>query len=72
VNTIWKVQKPDGALASNFEDIEYTMVDNFNGLFKQDNRSTLVEVVRMDTLFPRFITKEDNVSILEEVSKVEL
>jgi hypothetical protein len=39
-------------------------VDHFNGIIKEDNRAIIVEVVKMATYFPSFVSKEDNVNLM--------
>jgi hypothetical protein len=41
-------------------------------LFKAEERASIVEVVRLAQLFPRFVEEEDNRSLMEEVSEEEL
>jgi hypothetical protein len=41
-------------------------------VYKVDDRATIVEVVNMGTFFPGFVSKEDNVCLMEVVSKEEL
>jgi hypothetical protein len=53
-------------MASSVEELSRDGVDHFNGFFKEDNRATIAEVIKMATLFSSSLVS------LEEVSKEEL
>jgi len=72
INIVWKVNMNDGLDAENYEDIAKCGVEHFKGIYKEDERVIIVEVIRKTYLFPRFIVEEDNNNILEELSKDKL
>jgi hypothetical protein len=47
-------------------------VEHFSEIYKEESRVTIVEVVRMTSFFPNFVSEEDNNRLMEEVSKDEL
>jgi len=59
-------------MITSFKDIARACVNHFSGLFKEENRAINVEVVKMATLSPMLVYKDDNVILMEEVSKGEL
>jgi len=71
-NTIWKIKDRNGNISSSFKDLENGGVEHFKGIFNEDNRTSIVEVVIQATYFPRFITEKDNARIMRKVSKEEL
>jgi hypothetical protein len=66
------MQGPNGYIISSFKDLVRVGVNDFIGLFKEDSRAIIVEVVKMETFFCRFIFKDDNVSLIEAISKEDL
>jgi hypothetical protein len=64
INTVWNVKGLDGSLIFSF--------NHFNEIFKENERVTIAEVVRMTTFFPSFVFEDDNISLMEFMSKKEL
>lgn len=66
------MQGYDGSLINSFMDLESVGFDHFKGIFKEDNRVSIVEVVRVVIYFPSFVSEDDNASLVEVFSKDEL
>eukprot|EP01018_Ginkgo_biloba_P020280 Gb_31029 [translate_table: standard] len=72
VNTIWQLTRSDGFVASIFEDLAMAGVEHFRGIYKEESKSTIEEVLKLTIFFPSFVSEEDNRRMMEEVSKDEL
>jgi hypothetical protein len=72
VNTIWHLRDQEGNVENSFEGMERLGKIHFQDLFRAENQARIEEVVRMAQLFPRFVDKEDNRLLMEEVSEEEL
>jgi hypothetical protein len=59
-------------VVTSFEDIERTRVEHFEGIYKEERRAIILEVVKMTSFFPNFVSVENNENLMEEVSKEEL
>jgi len=71
-NTIWILSKRYVNVVTSFEDLSKLGKRQFQSIFKEDNQTTIVDVVRMVGFFPRFVNEEDNQSLMEEVFDEEL
>eukprot|EP01018_Ginkgo_biloba_P039380 Gb_12932 [translate_table: standard] len=58
--------------ACKFEDVAKAGVEHFSSLFKAEERVSIAEVIRMAQVYPCFVNEEDNLSVMEPVSKEEL
>jgi hypothetical protein len=47
-------------------------VDQFEGIYKEDNRINLLKIVLTTNYFPSFVNEEENERLREEISKDEL
>jgi hypothetical protein len=56
-------------MITSFKDIARACVNHFSGLFKEENGVIIAKLVKMATFFPKFVFEDDNVSLMEEVSK---
>eukprot|EP01018_Ginkgo_biloba_P032904 Gb_28853 [translate_table: standard] len=72
INAIRKITTPDGSDACKFEDVAKARVKHFSSLFKDEERVSIAEAIRMTQFYPRFVNEEDNLSVMESVSKEEL
>eukprot|EP01018_Ginkgo_biloba_P006122 Gb_38546 [translate_table: standard] len=43
VNTIWKIHRLNGMMATGFDDLAYLGVEHFDGLYKEENKATIDE-----------------------------
>ena len=71
-NTIWSLQDSYGVAQNNFVDKAHIGVTHFKNLFKTPPEVTIVEVVRVAQLFPRFVDVEDNLILMDMVYEEEL
>ena len=71
-NTIWSLLDDHGSLHDTFEGMASTGVEHFKSLFKALAQVSIAEVIRTAQLFPRFVEEDDNLSLMEEVTKGEL
>jgi hypothetical protein len=71
-NTIWSLKDPEGRKISSFEGMGRIGKEYFQSLFKVDQRVSMVDIVRMDLFFPRFVGEDENKSLIEEVTEEEL
>jgi hypothetical protein len=55
-----------------FEDIVRPIVDNFGNIYKEKEIISIIEVVRMTSLFPSFVNEVDNFFFMEDVSREEV
>jgi hypothetical protein len=46
--------------------------DYFQSLFKANQRVSMADIVRMALFFPRFVGKDENIFLIEEVTEEEL
>eukprot|EP01018_Ginkgo_biloba_P002192 Gb_33330 [translate_table: standard] len=72
VNTIWKIHCLNGTVATGFDELSQLGVDHFKVLYKEENKTTIAEVVKMSSFFPSFVGEEDNVSLTKEITVDEL
>jgi hypothetical protein len=72
VNIISEIRRNDGCSTTCFQDISKLLVDYFEGIYKEDSGASISKVVRMTSSFPSFVEEEDNVRLLEVVSKDKL
>ena len=72
INTIYRVKGLDGNMASIHKDVTKEVVILFEGLFKENHTTTLVDVANMGASFPNMITREGNSNLTQSVSKGEL
>lgn len=59
-------------MCSSFEDLAEISKSHFETLFKAKNQASIVEVIQISQLFPRRISEEDNLELMEEISEDEL
>jgi hypothetical protein len=71
-HTIWKFTNLNGSMARPFKDIAHLGVCHFQNIYKEEKQLTIVEVVRMTSLFPSFVNEEENHMLLKEITKDEL
>jgi hypothetical protein len=72
LNTIWSLNYYFGSFVYSFDGLAHLGKRHFHNLFKEDERVTIVDIVRMAYFFSRFVNVEDNISFMEEVSKEEI
>eukprot|EP01018_Ginkgo_biloba_P004985 Gb_28741 [translate_table: standard] len=72
VNTVWKIHGLNGTIASGFDKLSQLGVDHLKGLYKEENKTTIAEVIKMTSFFPSFVGEEDNVSLTKEITVDEL
>jgi hypothetical protein len=59
-NTIWSIQRGDGTVATNFEELTDEGISHFHDIFKEDQRSTVDSILRVVSLFFIFVDQEQN------------
>jgi hypothetical protein len=70
--TIWSLNDLEGRNISSFEGVSRLGKDYFQTLFKEDQRVSVVDIVRMTLFFPGFVGEEENWALMEEVLEEEL
>jgi hypothetical protein len=71
-NTIWAIEKNDGSMATRFEDIIAIGTSHFQNLFKEEKRYTIESILKVASIFPRFVDQVQKDSLMEKVTKEEL
>ena len=72
VNTVWSLKDDQGSTHDIFEGVASMGVEHFKKLYKAPVQASLVEVICIALVFPRFSDEEDNLALLEEVTDGEL
>lgn len=54
---------------NNFEDLVRVTIDHFVNIYKEEERVSIVVVVKMTSFFPSFVNQDENVSLMEKVLK---
>ena len=72
MNTIWYLEDDRGRRREYFEELAETEVEHFQNLFKAPAGANIAEIMSIAQAFPRFVGEEENLSLMEEVSKEEL
>lgn len=52
-----------------FEDLVRVTIDHFVNIYKQEERVSIVVVVKMTSFFPSLVNQDENVSLMEKVLK---
>ena len=52
-----------------FEDLVRVTIDHFVNISKEEERVSIVVVVKMTSFFPSFVNQDENVSLMEKVLK---
>ena len=65
MNTIWSLEDDRGRRQGSFEELAGTGVEHFQNLFKAPTRAQIAEIMRIAQVFPRFVGKEENLSLME-------
>ena len=68
-NTIWELKKENNETTNTFEDLAETGKKYFENIFKEDQQATIAEVLWISEFFPRSISEEYNLELMEEVSE---
>jgi hypothetical protein len=71
-NTICSIQRGDGSMATNFEDLATKVITLFQNLFNVDQRSIIESILRVAIVFPSFVDLYYNDSLMVEVRKDDL
>ena len=71
-NTIWELKKANNETTTSFEDLARTGKEFFENLFKANQQATIAELIQISQLFPKSITEEENLELMEEISEEEL
>lgn len=69
INFVWKINKGDGTLATNFKDMAFKGVKHISSLVKEDMCAIIVVVIMPSNSFPSFVNEEDNHALIKEVGK---
>lgn len=72
VNTIWSLRDEVGDTHYSFEYKARCGVTHFQNLFRAPEQASIVEVITVAQLFPRFVEEEGNRALMREVSEEEL
>jgi len=72
INTIWKIDDPQGSIALTFEDIASVGVQHFHNLFKEDSKAPIKVSLQLTYHFPCFVDQDYNDQVMVEVSKEEI
>ena len=59
-------------MASSFDDLAQLGKSHLENLFKEDQQTTIAEIIQVSQFFPKIITEEDNSDLMEEVTNEEL
>jgi hypothetical protein len=70
--TIWILKYFEGRYVSSFEGLSRLGKENFQNLFKEEARHSVIYIVRISLYFPRFFEEEENRALMEEISKEEM
>jgi len=52
-----------------FEDLVRVTIDHFVNIYKEEERVSIVVVVKMTSFFPSLVNQDENVSLMEKVLK---
>ena len=66
-NTIWELKKEKNEPVNTFEDLAEIGKNYFKNIFKENQKATIAEVIRISQCFPGSINEEDNLELMEEV-----
>ena len=66
-NTIWELKNENNETVNTFEDLVETGKKYFENICKEDQQTTIAEVIRLSRYFPTSISEEDNMELMEEV-----
>ena len=72
INTIWELENEDGTTASTFEQLTHKGITHFRNLYKDPQHSTLVEVIKVTSIFPKFVDHNTVVDLFEPITLEEL
>ena len=67
-NTIWSLLDEHGDTHTTFDGMDRNGVDHFKKLFEGPAHASIIEVIIIAQLFPRFVEEEDNKTLMKEVS----
>lgn len=67
-NTIWEMSDDRGDRVADFDGISSLGVNHFNNLFSDPSGTSIVEIVKIASLFPSFIDDEGNDKLRMEVT----
>ena len=72
VSTIWSLKDPTGRSVTSFEGMAQLGTRNFHNLFKTNGRVSIEAIMHLALFFLRFVDKEDNSALMDEVVEDEL
>lgn len=62
----------DGLEVMGFHDLVELSVSLFDKIFQEPSRANIAEVIQVVTQFHKLVSREDNIEMLEGVSRIEL
>jgi hypothetical protein len=68
----YKAENHQGRTVTSFVDLACLGLDNFQNIYKADERVLIGKIVRIGGFFPSFVDEKLNISMFKEVSKEEL
>ncbi|KAH9294276.1 hypothetical protein KI387_040518, partial [Taxus chinensis] len=71
-NTIWELKTTEGEAVRKFKDLASLGLQHFSNIFKEPETPNIVEIVKVASYFPKFVSEEDNQQLYEVVSQDEL
>lgn len=71
-NAICDLKNQEGELVHSFEGLAKIGVEHVQHLFKSQEGASIVEIIQIAHLFPRFVEDEDNQVLMAETTKGEL
>ena len=71
-NTIWELKNENNETVNTFEDLADITKKFFKIIFKEEQQTTIAEVIQISKFFLGSINQEDNLQLMEEVSEEEL
>ena len=72
INTIWELENDDGTSATTFEQLAQKDITHFKDLYKAPQQSSLTEIIKVATLFPRYVDQNSTKDLLALVTFGEL
>lgn len=72
INTIWQLTNEQGNTMNTFLQLAALATSHFNRIYRAPPNDTVVEVIHITQLFPRFVDQEDALDLSREVTMGEL